>query len=315
MSEETIVLLKNYDPKQLSFPAAGQQKFDGVPVRIINNGTGVVAVSRQGEVITSINHILTVAKYLVLQVGASIVGELYVPGLPFKDISGLVRQTKKQSPSLMLYVFDFDLTRSKDADWFTRHNQFSTALSTYLSTAGQAPTDCPIRLIPSLPVLDDAGAVSFFNAVMEAQPQAEGVVFHSYSTPFKPGKRDWGTQRMKPVPTIDLKIMGFEEAVSKTGMPMGMVGRLNAEFTRVQPSADGSTKCSTTIIGIGPGALTHKERQALWTMQKQGRWKPHIAEIKYMRDDTYDALRQPTFVRFRTDKQVADTFRNQGKGK
>jgi ATP-dependent DNA ligase len=312
MANETIELLQNYDKKLMKFPAAFQQKFDGVPVRIMNMGDTVRAFTRQGEVTTSINHILHVAKHLVLKEGASIVGELYIPGKPHKYISGQSRLKKAQAPELLLYVFDFDLLVIPETDWLTRHNQFTNVLAGYLVAAGQSVTDCPIRRIPSVTVHDDLAVQTAFEALLLAFPAAEGACLHSFGKPFQPGKRVWGTQRIKQRPTIDLRIMDFEEAVSKSGEPLGMVGRLNAELNRIQPSTGskqgeiGTPRLTTAVIGVGPGALTHDQRKALWKLQKMGKWKPTIAEVRHMADESYSALREPTFVRFRTDKAVPD---------
>ena len=71
-------------------------------------------------------------------------------------------------------------------------------------------------------------------------------------------------------------------------------------------------------IGVGPGRLTHGERTSLWTCreaylrteQDGHRWKEllpgRIAQIKYKADDSYDALRQPTFQHWRPEKDEPD---------
>jgi ATP-dependent DNA ligase len=159
-----------------------------------------------------------------------------------------------------------------------------------------APIDLPIPLIPGHVVYTEAEANESFEQLMQLKPEAEGAVLHTLDKPFQPGKRCWGTQRMKPVPTIDLKVIGFEEAVhGASGNPNGMVGRINVEFTRLH---NGTPRMAH--IGVGPGTLTHKERTQIWNNQKK--FHGRIAEVRYMRDDTYEALRQPTFLRWRDDK-------------
>jgi hypothetical protein len=112
---------------------------------------------------------------------------------------------------------------------------------------------------------------------------------------------------MKPVPTIDLLVVGFEEAHSEDGNPLGMVGRVNAEYNTMGFDTEGAVH-NYQIIGVGPGALNHTERKNLWRMYKQGKFTPRIAEIRYMRDDSYDALRQPTFKQWRDDKVNPDVL-------
>ncbi|MGX9389636.1 hypothetical protein ACWX0O_01805 [Nitrobacteraceae bacterium UC4449_H16] len=302
MADETIELLKNYSPAKMPWPASHQQKLDGVPARIMRvSQTEYRAVTRQGETIRSIDHIVQETAALNLSARGSIVGELYIDGVPFKTISGHVR-AHTNNPNLTLRVFDFDVFNQREMTYAQRRIEFVDRLADHLGNMGIHPSDCPVQIIPGIIVHNEAEADEAHDALMLANPNAEGSVLHDLNKTFNPGKRCWGTQRMKPVPTIDLRIVDFEEAVSeKTGKGLGMVGRLNAQFTRVEIGA-----AKTDIIGIGPGALTHAQRRALWVTFKMGRWKPTIAEIRYMRDDTYDALRQPTFKRWRTDKQVAD---------
>jgi len=303
MTDESIELLKNWEPKQMQWPAMVQEKLDGVPVRIRRIGSHVLAWSRQNEPIVSIPHILQYAG-VMLQDGGSIVGELYIQGLPFKTIGGYVRQKKydANSAKLVLNVFDFDQRNAPALAYEARRATFVQSLDNLSSRLGKALSDLPIRAISGVIVYDEKSALAAYDMIMQAKPAAEGVVVHSLEKAFQPGKRCWGTQRIKPVPTIDLKIIGFEEAMSlKTGAGLGMVGRLNAEYSYMKKG-----KLVTTIIGVGPGALTHPQRRALWNAAVANKYKPTVAEIKYMRDETYDALRQPTFVRFRPEKGKAD---------
>jgi ATP-dependent DNA ligase len=160
--------------------------------------------------------------------------------------------------------------------------------------------------MPAVNVYTQEEAEAAHDAFMLNSPDAEGSVLHSWYKVFQPGKRCWGTQRMKPVPTIDLMVVGFEEAHSVDGAPLGMVGRINAEITTLVPTTMGMQN-KAEVIGIGPGALNHTERKNLWRMWKKGQFTPRIAEIRYMRDDSYDALRQPTFKQWRDDKHRPDT--------
>ena len=299
LSDATIELLKEFNWKKINGPASFQEKLDGVPVRIIRQDGHSVPYTRQGEKIVSIPHILPYSDRL-LREGGSIIGELYIPGVPFKDISGRVRK-QKPDRDLKLYLFDADITNNPTLRYDVRRNQIQTLLGKLASFLGMAPADMPIQLIPGHTVYTEAEAEESFNQLMTLKPDAEGAVLHSLDKGFQPGKRCWGTQRLKPVPTIDLRVVGFEEAVSgKTGNGLGMTGRINCEFTRLH---NGQPR--TAIIGIGPGTMTHTERGITWIRQKQYIGK--IAEVKYMRDDTYEALRQPTFFRWRDDKSKGQT--------
>lgn len=294
MANESIELYKPYTPKKLVFPVAAQQKLDGVPVRFKNIGGHIVPLSRQNEVYKSLGRFTEHVRPILLESGSSFTGELWIPGVPFKELSGIVRRHETATASLRCFVFDFDLLPVGGYPWATRHKHFTRALAAYLGAAGMGAGDCPIALMPSIICHNELDVERAKDVVFQANPNAEGLVLHSISKTYQPGKRVWTTQKLKPEPTIDLRIVRVLEAESKDGEPLAMAGRLEAEFT----GADGNT----TEIGIGPGSLTHAERRALWLERDYIRSVGRIAEIKYMRDDSYDALRQPTFVRWRDDK-------------
>lgn len=310
MANETIELLKNYTPAKMPWPAGVQEKLDGVPVIFIRESPitperihpqGVQAYTRQGEVVTSLKHISPLASYLITEVGGFLVGEVYCRGMPFKEISGLVRK-KEYIPSkhkaLSLNVFDANIRNLPLADWEARRRQFEMSQAAVAEALRSVPMDLPVRPIPTVWAHDAEEAEALWLAMQTTNPDIEGVVLHSTRKLWSPGKRCWGTQRIKDKPTIDLKIVSFVEAVEgDTLAGKGMVGRLVAEFTS---TASGHPITST--IGIGPGKLTHDERKALWFQFKTNRWQPRIAEVQYMTDPTYDALRQPTFQRWRDDK-------------
>lgn len=304
MAGEAIELYKPWTPSKMAFPCMVQRKLDGVPVRIRNLSGHVHAWSRQNEVMTSVPNIVLYAKQLVSKPGSSITGELYIEGLPFKQISGLAR---KKIPvgdcfKLVLNVFDFDLDASPEMPYEARRARFVSALDNLATLLGKSLSDLPIRVCGGVicHTADEAEAV--YGLIMERLPTAEGAVAHSMAKPFQPGTRRWDTQKLKPEPTIDLKVVSFEEAVDKFGMPMDCVGRINCEYNKMVGG-----KLVTSIIGVGPGSLTLTQRRKLWVKFKEKKFVPCLAEVKYMRDDTYDALRQATFVRWRDDKSEPDT--------
>jgi ATP-dependent DNA ligase len=301
MAGETIELLKNYEPSKMQWPAMHQQKIDGVPTRVIKQQGEVRSYTRQGERLTSIPHIEQLCSVLLLD-GESVVMELHIAGKSFKEISGLVRR-HAACRDLVGWIFDADTLHGASAPWATRVRSIVQRLINLAAKAGTPPDGLACRLLPGSKVYSAEEAEAAHEALMIANPDAEGSVLHSLQKTFQPGKRCWGTQRMKPVPTIDLRVVGFEEAISENGTPLKMVGRINAEFTKML----GHKPC-TEIIGIGPGALNHSQRKDLWALYKSGNYTPRIAEIRYMRDNSYDALRQPTFKQWRDDKHKGDTY-------
>ena len=74
-----------------------------------------------------------------------------------------------------------------------------------------------------------------------------------------------------------------------------MVGRINVLY-------------KGEVIGAGPGKMKHIERKAIWDLYSGGlplvdvAGDMLIAEVAFMRDPSYKALREARFSRWRTDK-------------
>ncbi|QIG73125.1 ATP-dependent DNA ligase protein [Rhizobium phage RHph_N37] len=304
MGIEAIELYKPYDAKKASFPGFVSRKLDGVPIRVRRLGPEhCFGYSRQNEVITSVPHVVAVCKHL-LDIGGSLTGELYIEGMPFKDISGLVRQKKAtaESMKLVMHLHDFDCEGQPAKPYSSRMIVAQQRLTAALQQAGTGADDISVRIIPGIVVHDAAAVSQAFELVMQANPKAEGVVFHDLAKPYAPGFRRWTGMKIKRQSTLDVWVTGFEEAVDKFGVPKGMVGTVNVSWYGINP--DGSMK---TITGnIGPGKLTALERKLLWVQYKEGKFASRLAEAFYMPDDTYEGLREGRFIRWRDDKRDAD---------
>ena len=304
MAKATIELAKPYNPSKMTYPATVTVKLDGVPARLSRSR---LPQSRQGNDITSIAHIQNFfMTYFANSPNTELVGEIYVHGMSFKDISGKVRKTDEQFKEAKLYVYDLISTalEGRDAPHGLRMQALDIMLDDIAGQLGKARQDLPIIAISGITVHDEDAARAAHEAFMQALPDAEGTMLASLKRPFCEGKRTWDLQKCKPEPTIDLEIVGFQEAVeASSGTGKGRVGRLVAKLWRLD--ADGTSQ--PRQIGIGPGKLTHEEAKQLWEDYKARKWTNRIAEIKYMRDDSYDSLRQPTFQRWRDDKDEPDT--------
>lgn len=203
----------------------------------------------------------------------------------FKDLSGIVRSEQHEEHRQLIFnVFDFvhDI-RSGDPyaeRMFAANMLFSRSC-----------------IYDRFRVVEQSWYSEVDDAIAHAEQIAsievvEGAIIKSGRDVWAPGKRSWGYQKVLVDPTVDLRVVGFEEAVSgKTGEPLGMVGRINCEYR-------GET------IGVGPGKLSHTERKKVWYsyMDNPGLPDYGIAEVKYKRDESYTALRQPTFQQWRDDK-------------
>lgn len=302
----TIPLAKGFTPKKLVYPVILSEKYDGVPlavtVTVDDSGTPLLPATmktRQGEDCISVFSI--VAEWVVNNLPFfegfpgkhTMVGELFQTGnprAPFKDTSGIARRQVDQGKLLSWGIFDY-FWDGGDVSYFDRFTYFCDKMETTEH----------VFCIPFYTVRDEEELNATFEVFTRDNPKAEGMVARSATDTFNPGKRSWGYQKMLNEPTIDLLIVGCEEAVDgKTGEGKGMAGRLIASYKGEH-------------IGIGPGKLSHKAREELfkvhWTSPYGGTKPyslPRMAQIKYKVDDSYDALRQPTFQHWRDDKSEPD---------
>lgn len=323
MSNEPMELAKNYDERKSPFPSLAQVKYDGVPLVFTKKRGGVVALTRQNECALSVRHLIDWVRPVLHDApeGACIIAECLVHGLTFKESNGIIRRHTNDSRIIGI-VFDGWLSSAENS-YNYRFNEIRATLAAYFQKTG----DQPLIPAPSFLVLDHTEAMEQWATFKRHYGKnIEGMMLHHTDKPFQPGKRCWGMARYKPQPTIDLEVISYEEAVSETGEPLGMVGRINVELARRSRAGE----VSMSVIGVGPGRMTHDERRAVWqasyvemenyepyNMKDNGRVRyptedratlGPIAEIKYMPDPSYDALRQPTFQRFRTDKEFPDVL-------
>lgn len=204
----------------------------------------------------------------------------------FKDISGVVRRNTPQD-GLVLNLFDFSATVAGFPEDFARR---------YFMLSQFIPMNTrEVRTIKQMPV-DRELVEGVFDAFMNENPNAEGMIARDADGKFQPGKRTWCYQKLLRKPTIELAMHSVEEAVAEDGTLKGMGGRLNFWY-------------NGRVIGVGPGKLNHNERTLLWTMAN-GVVYPEgtgpIATVQYKEDKSYDALREPTFQHWRTDKYTPD---------
>lgn len=287
MADEVLMLAKNYEESKRHYPLVLTEKLDGVASdfyhhRMPLNQTRINARSRQGEVLLSVSHIQEFLDGL-LQTGDHLIAELCIKGKPFKDISGLVRQ-HSNAPDLVAYVYDFYNENHMWDTYQDRMHMMVNRLNSHLRD------NAPVQIIDGLRIENDLEFTNSVDHFFESHPEAEGLMIRQLTgaaSVYKFG-RSWGMQRLKPTGTADLRVVNFEEAEDKDGKPKGMVGRINVEWN------------NSSIIGAGPGTLTHKERVAIWK-NKSG-YIGRIAEIAYKPDASYEALREPRFLRWRDDK-------------
>lgn len=113
----------------------------------------------------------------------------------------------------------------------------------------------------------------------------EGVMVKQHDAMYE-RKRTDGWLKMKPEAEADGIIVGFNEAVSLDGVPLGRAGSV------IVRCADDST--------AQPSGIKHDLAKHMWENQREymGRW----CEFKFMERDRQGGYRHPTFHRIREDK-------------
>ena len=271
-----IMLAKDHGKQPKSkqiFPALVSEKLDGVASIFTVEADGTVSIdSRQNKPIVSCQHIQDKLATYNLPVGAIICGELHIPGMSFKKSAGIIRRHKPDT-RICLGIYDYWSPEYPNSDYALRIIFIDVRIQ-----------NKNIFTIPFKSIRSDEELQKVY-AECTKDPKAEGIMIRPVDHKFQPGKRSWDMLRWKRLSTEDLEVVGYEEAISKDGDPKGMVGRINVLY-------------KGKVIGAGAGKLKHAERVKLWNEPFVSR----IAEIAYKPDESYEALREARFYRWREDK-------------
>lgn len=301
MAISSIPLAKGLDLSKMEWPALLSIKHDGVPIKItvsvIHDSYSVKAVSRDNKILGGCA--MDVAAFCFNFAGLNppsgehtfvfeVTDEVLVH---FKDISGKVKRKVPQT-GLVYNLFDYVWSGEPDLEFGERIVSGSDYVSRLQSER--------FNIILQYKASNVATAKSMIEYRQSTLPDEEGFMIVAYNRTWKPNKRHWDTQKIVVDPEHDLWVLDFEEATSKEGEPLGMVGRIVVGYNGGES-------------GVGPGKLTHQERKDLWNIYvaKSARqmgdvaWPRRanlIATIKAKRDPSYEGLRQGTFQHWRTDK-------------
>jgi hypothetical protein len=311
-----MILAKNIDYKRVvGIPCVMTEKLDGVPGIF---GQAKLTMSRQGKYIQSIKHIEHIIDKVVPK-NMEILGEIHEPGQPFKVSSGKVRSLKHQFPELHLGIWDVYFPKEPDLEYSMRF-----LYATHILEELEHKSNGLIFKIPGKVLHEDTidgvekSIKAYYeelkdthkNRVIKFAPERplsevgepEGIIVRPMHLPYTRG-RSWGLLRYVPKPTLDLRVVDLEEATANKPMVF-----LNEHYMKDQGlSAVGAiwVDYKGERVKVGPGAMTHKERREYWNNPELILNK--IIEIKYKEDPTYKALREPTFVALRLDKDETDS--------
>lgn len=257
--------LQTYNPDKMAWPAVGQVKLDGVCGQYRDG----LWLSRQGKSIT---------KHLEgpkLPVRYTLLGELIVPGLPFKDAAGIIRRQTPQD-GVECVFFDMIDHENREMPFFERYLKLKEFT----------------RNVADLTRLNNPGEAEAWIGTMPMD--AEGVVIRDPNHLYEPNKRIWGCQKWKRSDTLDVLVEGVIEADAVKGVQTGLLGRF---LCRLQ---DDDGQPYGEPFRVGGGSSSHQERK-LWFEQPELIVGKTI-EIECMPGGGYTAPRQPVFKAVRDDK-------------
>ncbi len=164
-----------------------QMKYDGHRCLVTRTSNGLVAYSRNGRPIKTIDHILA---GIHIPMGMTIDGELYDHGTKLQTISSYVKKKQFGTNSLKYIVYD---VVTKDP-YNVRYNMIENFdLGKF---ALVAPTDKHVKQMEIKPLLDTAIASGY-----------EGLMLRQCRFPYEPGKRSKALVKVKAFLDDEFKVV------------------------------------------------------------------------------------------------------------
>ena len=312
---DIMILAKDVDYKKMVGKVCYlSEKIDGIPG--IFDAANPAALSRGGNHILSVPHIHEAVRDIIATTfdpedevePPVILGELYVPGKPFKDGGGIIRRQEPQvNEGIKLRIWDAYFPSNMKLGYQARMVKAHPWLQDLERKYPELVETSAIHwVVPKSAFHAEKAVLTFFNNLIDVNdykrlPRPEGVIIRTHDEPYKIG-RSWGLMRYVEKPTIDLRVCAFEEATANKTMTF--MGETFNKGEGLRAVGKIFVKYGEDIIGVGPGCMTHKERCDYFNRPEKLVGK--IIKIQYKRDDSYKALRQPTFVCIHHDKTTPD---------
>jgi ATP-dependent DNA ligase len=114
-----------------------QYKFDGHRILVTRQNDELIAYSRNGKLIHTIDHIL---EYVDIPEGTTLDGELYIHGMPLQQISSLVRKVQPDNIKLKYIVYD-QISDKRFADRFDEIAKFRLGDDVFMAVTNDAHND------------------------------------------------------------------------------------------------------------------------------------------------------------------------------
>ncbi len=169
-----------------------QMKYDGHRCLVTRTSTGIIAYSRNGRRITSIDHIL---EHMKIPIGVTIDGELYCHGIALQTITSWAKREQENTKRLEYIVYD----TVSDEGYEKRYNDIKHF---WLGkNARVAPTDKTVNPNTIALNLQTAVAMGY-----------EGLIMRELGHPYEPGKRSNGLIKIKHFMDSEFKVIDMKES-------------------------------------------------------------------------------------------------------
>jgi DNA ligase 1 len=196
-----LPMLAQKDIQKITFPGYLQRKYDGMRGILYWDGDSLKIRSRNGKVLSNLEHILEYAKDLPKD--WQLDGELYAHGYNLQSIVSLTKRKQKDTLKIKYRVYDIILEGTPYEeryfllrDWYME-NQAREA----------------ILLVATVGVSDWETVWDLFNKYRAKG--YEGAMWRDPNMDYEAGERSWGLIKIKDFLEEDFEIIGVKEATGR----------------------------------------------------------------------------------------------------
>ena len=240
-------------------PYIVQPKYDGVRCRAIPlsgpHGEGCLLLSSEENIIYSVPHLNIIVGGLGLK--AELDGELYCHGMSFEEIISITSRTVNLHPDykkIQFHVFDIvnnepQMKRSLIIENLRNLNPYIVVAPFWICT-------------------DLSDVKQTYDKIISLG--YEGIIVRHQMGPYEV-KRSLYVMKFKPKKQDTYQIIGWNEEISKDGIPKGRIGSL------IMSSQAGD------VFSVSAG-LDDNEKARLWTIRDQVAGKSAVVHYQHLTD-------------------------------
>jgi len=190
------MLAQTYDGKRSNRNGFWQYKYNGHRCLITRQGDELIAYSRNGKPINTVNHIF---EGMDIPEGVTLDGELYIHGKPLQTISSIVRRVQPDNAKLSYIIYD-SISSKVFSDRFNMLQTYKIGNNAITAPTFKGYTS---NLASNL-------------SIKEVQAKGfEGLMFRDNNKPYEPGKRS--SQLLKAKISDDMEVRVLKISPSKDG--------------------------------------------------------------------------------------------------